>query len=50
MKTESWKKYVRDEGLEESHLEGPALLKFWDDQTALMRRALSEGTQLRVKQ
>jgi hypothetical protein len=50
MKTESWKKYVRDEGLEESYIDGPALMKFWDDQTALMRRALSEGTQLRVKQ
>jgi putative tricarboxylic transport membrane protein len=49
MKTESWKKYVRDEGLEESHLDGAALLKFWDDQTALMRRALAEGTQLRVR-
>jgi putative tricarboxylic transport membrane protein len=50
MSTQSWKKYVRDEGLEESHLDGPALVKFWDEQTALMRRALSEGTQLRIRQ
>jgi putative tricarboxylic transport membrane protein len=49
MKTESWKKYVRDEGLEESYLDGPALVKFWDEQTALMRRTLSEGTQLKVR-
>jgi putative tricarboxylic transport membrane protein len=48
--TESWKKYVRDEGLEQSHLDSRALVKFWDDQTALMRRALSEGTQLRLRQ
>lgn len=50
MTTQSWKKYVRDEGLEESRLDGPALVKFWDEQTALMRRALSEGTQLRIRQ
>jgi putative tricarboxylic transport membrane protein len=48
--TESWKKYVRDEGLEQSHLDSRALVKFWDDQTALMRRAISEGTQLRIRQ
>lgn len=49
VKTESWKKYVRDEGLEESHLDSRALVKFWDEQAALMRRALSEGTQLKVR-
>jgi putative tricarboxylic transport membrane protein len=48
--TESWKKYIRDEGLEDSHLDSRPLVKFWDDQTVLMRRALSEGTQLRVRQ
>jgi len=48
--TESWKKYIRDEGLEQSHLDSRALVKFWDDQTALMRRALAEGTQLRIRQ
>ena len=49
MATESWKKYVRDEGLEESFLDSRALVKFWDEQTAVMRRALSEGTQLKVR-
>jgi tripartite-type tricarboxylate transporter receptor subunit TctC len=48
-KTESWKKYVRDEGLEESLLDSRALVKFWDDQAALMKRALSEGTQLKLR-
>jgi putative tricarboxylic transport membrane protein len=47
--TESWKKYIRDEGLEQAHLDSRALARFWDDQTALMRRAISEGTQLRVR-
>jgi putative tricarboxylic transport membrane protein len=47
--TGSWKKYVQDEGLDQSYLDSRALVKFWDDQTALMRRALSEGTSLRVK-
>lgn len=50
MTTGSWKKYVRDEGLQELHLDSRALVKFWDEQTALMRRALSEGTQLRIRQ
>jgi putative tricarboxylic transport membrane protein len=49
VKTESWKKYIRDEGLEESHLDSHALVKFWDEQLALMRRALSEGTQLKLR-
>jgi hypothetical protein len=49
MTTASWKQYVRDEGLEESFQDGRALVKFWDDQTALMRRALSEGTRLPVR-
>ncbi len=49
MTTERRNKYVRDEGLEESYLDSPALVKFWDDQTTLMRRVLSEGTQLRVR-
>jgi putative tricarboxylic transport membrane protein len=49
-KTESWKKYIRDEGLEESHLDSRALVKFWDEQVALMRRALSEGTQLKLRE
>jgi putative tricarboxylic transport membrane protein len=48
--TESWKNYVRDEGLEQSYLDSRGVVKFWDDQTALMRRALSEGTPLRVRQ
>lgn len=48
--TESWKKYVRDEGLEQAHLDSRALVKFWDEQTTLMRRAISEGTPLRIRQ
>jgi hypothetical protein len=47
--TGSWKKYVQDEGLDQSYLDSRALIKFWDDQTALMRRALSEGTSLKVR-
>jgi putative tricarboxylic transport membrane protein len=50
MTTESWKKYVRDEGLEESYRDSRSLARFWDEQTALIRRVLSEGTQLRVRQ
>jgi putative tricarboxylic transport membrane protein len=50
VKTESWKKYIRDEGLEESHLDSRALVTFWDEQAALMRRAISEGTQLKIRQ
>jgi putative tricarboxylic transport membrane protein len=49
MATETWKKYARDEGLEEAYLDSRALIKFWDDQTALMRRSLSEGTQLKLR-
>jgi len=50
MATESWKKYVRDEGLEQSYLDSRGLVKFWADQTGLIQRALSEGTPLRVRQ
>jgi putative tricarboxylic transport membrane protein len=50
MTTASWKKYVQDEGLEQSFVDSRSLPKFWDDQAALMRRALSEGTQLRIRQ
>jgi putative tricarboxylic transport membrane protein len=49
MTTQSWKNYVREEGLEESHLDSRSLVKFWDEQTALMRRAISEGTQLQIR-
>jgi putative tricarboxylic transport membrane protein len=47
--TQSWRNYIRDEGLEQSHLDSQGLIKFWDDQIALMRRALSEGTQLKLR-
>jgi len=50
MTTESWKKYVRDEGLEQSYLDSRGLVKFWADQTSLIQRALSDGTPLRIRQ
>jgi putative tricarboxylic transport membrane protein len=50
MTTASWKKYIRDEELEESYLDSRALVTFWNEQTALTRRVLSEGTQLRIRQ
>jgi putative tricarboxylic transport membrane protein len=50
MTTESWKKYVRDEGLEESYLDSRGLVKFWADQTALIQKELAGGTLLRTRQ
>jgi putative tricarboxylic transport membrane protein len=49
MTSASWKKYARDEGFVESYLDSRALVKFWEEQTTLMRRTLSEGTTLKVR-
>lgn len=49
MATESWKKYIRDEGLEDAYLDSRGLVKFWNEQTELTRRALAETAQGRVR-
>jgi putative tricarboxylic transport membrane protein len=39
----SWKQYVEQNQFEEAYLKGPALSKFFDDLTVLMRNVLKEA-------
>jgi putative tricarboxylic transport membrane protein len=42
-KSASWKQYVEQNQFEEAYLKGPALSKFFDDLTVLMRNVLKEA-------